>query len=244
MARVSRFTAADRRDAVERAFTGTESPSAVAAALGVHTTTLYRWAASEEADDPGPATTRLVRATQELLRHADYGDITIEAVAQQCGLAPRTAFHHFPTKSDLFQSAVNDAATTLIERMAARSEQARWPEDALGQLGSFLHVAAATIYSTPATHVLFRNVGVPRSEGTAEGWHDDFVRAIDQLLRRAADTDQIDRHIDIADAARLVTGAMRGIHAAVFDGADPDVALELVDRIPQLLPRRTSGSSQ
>ncbi|KIQ07978.1 TetR family transcriptional regulator [Rhodococcus sp. MEB064] len=244
MARVSRFTAADRRDAVERAFTGTESPAAVAAAMGIHTTTLYRWAASDATDDSGPATTRLVRATQELLRHADYGDITVEAVAQQCGLSPRTAFHHFPGKRDLFQAAVNDAATTLIDRMAARSAKVEWPDHPLGQLQSFLHIAAATIYDTPATHVLFRNIGVPRSEGTAEGWHDDFVGAIDQLLRRAADADQIDSHTDIPAAARLVTGAMRGIHAAVFDGASPDVALQLVDRVHLMIPARPSGFPQ
>ncbi|MBY6685532.1 TetR family transcriptional regulator [Rhodococcus sp. BP-149] len=241
MARASKFTAADRRAAVERAFEGTESPTAVASDLGVHPTTLYRWAASDTTDDPGPAPTRLVHATQTLLEHSDYGDITVEAVAQHCGLAARTAFHHFPTKRDLFHAAVNDAATTLIDRMATRSEQATWPDDPLGQLRSFLHIAAATIYDTPATHVLFRNIGVPRSEGTAEGWHTDFVVAIEQLLHRAADAGQIERHTDVAAAAQLVTGAMRGIHTAVFDGASPDVALDLVDRVPLLIPgpRRT-----
>ncbi|OZD44330.1 hypothetical protein CH252_00285 [Rhodococcus sp. 06-1477-1B] len=236
MARVSRFTLADRREAVARAFGGSESPTAVATDLGIHTTTLYRWAGSSTTDEPGPAPTRLIEATQELLRHADYADITIESVAAQCGLAPRTAFHHFPNKRQLFQAAVDDAATVLIERIRERSADAGWPDTPLEQLQTFLQIAAESIYETPRTHVLFRNLGVPKSEGTAERWHDSFVDAITELLRAAAEAGQIDNATDLPASARLLTGAMRGIHTAVFDGADADTALALVGRVHLLIP--------
>ncbi|WP_206509505.1 TetR family transcriptional regulator [Rhodococcus sp. BGS-1C] len=236
MARVSRFTLADRKDAVARAFGGSESPTAVATALGIHTTTLYRWAGSSTTDEPGPAPARLIEATQELLRHADYADITIESVAARCGLAPRTAFHHFPTKRELFQAAVNDAATVLIGRIHDRSADATWPDTPLEQLQTFLRIAAESIYDTPRTHVLFRNLGVPKSEGTAEHWHDSFVDAIVELLRAAAEAGQIDSTTNLSAAARLLTGAMRGIHTAVFDGADSDTALDLVERVHLLIP--------
>ncbi|OZC51044.1 hypothetical protein CH286_05800 [Rhodococcus sp. WWJCD1] len=236
MARVSRFTLADRREAVARAFGGSESPTAVAESLGIHITTLYRWAGSSTTDDPGPAPARLVEATQELLRHADYADITIETVAARCGLASRTAFHYFPTKRELFQAAVNDAATVLIERIHERSTDATWPETPLEHLQTFLRIAAESIYDTPRTHVLFRNLGVPKSEGTAEHWHDSFVAAITELLRSAAEAGQIDDATDLCAAARLLTGAMRGIHTAVFDGADSDTALTLVGRVHLLIP--------
>ncbi|MCZ4518141.1 TetR family transcriptional regulator [Rhodococcus ruber] len=236
MARVSRFTLADRREAVARAFGGSESPTAVAESLGIHTTTLYRWAGSSTTDEPGPAPARLVEATQELLRHADYADITIESVAARCGLAPRTAFHHFPTKRELFQAAVDDAATVLIEHIHERSTDATWPETPLQQLQTFLRIAAESIYDTPRTHVLFRNLGVPKSEGTAEHWHDSFVAAITELLRSAAEAGQIDDATDLSAAARLLTGAMRGIHTAVFDGADTQTALMLVGHVHLLIP--------
>ncbi|OZD62170.1 hypothetical protein CH272_11740 [Rhodococcus sp. 05-340-1] len=238
MARVSRFTLADRQEAVARAFGGSESPAAVATSLGIHTTTLYRWAGSSPTDDPGPAPARLVEATQELLRHDDYADITIETVAARCGLALRTAYHHFPTKRELFQAAVDDAATVLIDRIHERSAATSWPHTPLEQLQTFLHIAAASIYDTPRTHVLFRNLGVPRSEGSAERWHDSFVDAIAQLLRSASEAGQIRSDTDVLAAARLLTGAMRGIHTAVFEGVDADLALSLVERVHLLVPPR------
>lgn len=238
MARVSRFTLADRQEAVARAFGGAESPASVATSLGIHTTTLYRWAGSSTTDEPGPAAARLIEATQELLRHADYSDITIERVAARCGLAPRTAFHHFPTKRELFQAAVDDAATVLIGRIHEGSMAATWPDSPLEQLQTFLHIAAASIYDTPRTHVLFRNLGVPRSEGSAERWHDSFVDAIAQLLRAAAEARQIRSATDIVATAHLLTGAMRGIHTAVFEGTDAATALSLVDRVHLLVPPR------
>ena len=236
MARVSRFTLDDRREAVARAFGGSESPTAVATDLGIHTTTLYRWAGSSTADEPGPAPERLIEATQELLRNADYADITIESVAARCGLAPRTAFHHFPNKRQLFQAAVDNAATVLVERIHEGSTAATWPNTPLDQLQTFLRIAAESIYATPRTHVLFRNLGVPKSEGTAEHWHDGFVDAITELLRSAAEAGQIDDATDLPAAARLLTGAMRGIHTAVFDGADTATALTLVGRVHLLIP--------
>ncbi|KZF09419.1 hypothetical protein A2J03_02575 [Rhodococcus sp. EPR-157] len=244
MARVSRFTLADRQEAVARAFGGSESPAAVASSLGIHTTTPYRWAGSSTTDEPGPAAARLIEATQELLRDADYGDITIESVSLRCGLAPRTAFHHFPTKRELFQAAVDDAATVLIDRIHEKSAAATWPDTPLEQLQTFLRIAAASIYDTPRTHVLFRNLGVPKSEGSAERWHDSFVDAIAQLLRAATEADQIDSDTDVFAAAHLLTGAMRGIHTAVFDGADANTALGLVERVHLLIPpSRPDGAS-
>ncbi|GGG24578.1 hypothetical protein GCM10007304_43020 [Rhodococcoides trifolii] len=238
MARVSKFTLADRRDAVTRAFGGTESPAAVAKSLGIHAATLYRWAESSTTDDPGPAPARLVDATQKLLRHSDYADITIESVAAECGLAPRTAFHHFPTKRELFQAAVDDAATVLIDRIHQTSVNAAWPDNPIEQLQLFLRIAAESIYDTPCTHVLFRNLGVPKSEGTAERWHDNFVDAIEQLLSAARESGQIDADIDLSHAAQVLTGAMRGIHMAVFEGSGADTALQLVDRVHLLIPGR------
>jgi hypothetical protein len=59
---------------------------------------------------------------------------------------------------------------------------------------------------------------------------------VQQLLHRAVDVGQIDHRTDVAAAAQLLTGAMRGIHKAVFDGASPDVALDLVNRVHLLVP--------
>ena len=60
--------------------------------------------------------------------------------------------------------------------------------------------------------------------------------AIVELLRAAAEAGQIDSTTNLSAAARLLTGAMRGIHTAVFDGADSDTALDLVERVHLLIP--------
>ncbi|WP_197477979.1 hypothetical protein, partial [Rhodococcus sp. EPR-147] len=135
-------------------------------------------------------------------------------------------------------AAVDDAAAVLIDRIHEKSVAATWPGTPLEQLQTFLRIAAESIYDSPRTHVLFRNLGVPKSEGSAERWHDSFVVAISQLLRAAADAHQIDSDTDVLAAAHLLTGAMRGIHTAVFEGGDADTALSLVERVHLLVPPR------
>ncbi|MEH3140969.1 MAG: TetR family transcriptional regulator [Mycobacterium kyogaense] len=221
-----------RQAAVERVLGG-QRASAVAKELGVHSSTVHRWvnSASVRGTDSAPTDLRLMIATQELLREQDYSQITVEAVARHCGVALRTAFHHFDSKRELFRAAIDNTATVLVGAMAREYEAAPWPDEPLLQLRIFLRRSAEAIYATPSAHVLFRDLGVPRSDSFALRWHDTFEQAVAQILERCAAVESIDPDTDVPAAAHAITGAMRGIHAAVFDGGDPAQALRIVDRL-------------
>ncbi|GAA2070469.1 TetR family transcriptional regulator [Williamsia deligens] len=235
MARQSRFSAAQRHSAVLRAFGGAEDAEAVARELGVHSATLYRWAKESQRDPGGSARVRLIRAAQDMLRDNTYAAVTVEAVADRSGVAPRTAFHTFAGKADLFQAAVDDAAARLVDVIKTAAGQVSWPETPLGQLSVFLTVAARSIYETPTAHVLFRDAGVPRVDGPAENWHTAFLEAVAALIAAGVDNGQIAAGVDVRASAAVITGAMRGIHAAVFDGADAAVAVEMVGRLSAMV---------
>ncbi|MDX1870668.1 transposase [Mycolicibacterium sp. 120266] len=222
----------ERQAAVKRVLGG-QRASAVARELGVHPATLYRWVheASDGAAESTATDVRLLHATQSLLRDHDYSQITVEEVARFSGVALRTAFHRFESKRELFRAAIDNAATVLVEAMGQRYQGVQWPSEPLLQLSLFLRLSAEAIYATPSAHVLFRDLGVPRSDSFALRWHDTFEQAVAQLLGMSARAATIDPDTDIAAAAKLITGAMRGIHAAVFEGADPAQALRTVARL-------------
>ncbi len=238
VARQSRFTAAQRHSAVLRAFGGKEDCDAVATELGVHSATLYRWAKESRHDPGGSTRERLIGAAQDMLRDNTYASITVEAVAARADVAQRTAFHTFSGKAELFQAAVDDAATRLIDAIGAAANDVAWPATPLEQLGVFLTIAARSIYETPAAHVLFRDVGVPRGDGPAENWHAAFVDAVAALIAEGIEGGQIEDGVDVRASAEIITGAMRGIHAAVFDGADAAVAVESVGRLSAVVGGR------
>lgn len=235
MARVSRFSPAERQAAVARAFGEASTPAAVARELGVHPTTLYRWAdqPADAAEGSASAATerKLVRATQELLRGRDYSEITVEQVASAAGVALRTAFHHFESKRDLFQAAIDDAAARVVAEMTRRAEAEPWPQEPVGQLRTYLRVAAEAAYATSEAHVLFRDLGVPPADGFGQRWHRRFEDALAQLISEVAAADALIPGTDVASAARLLASAMRGLHAAVFEGADAGQAVLLAERL-------------
>ncbi len=224
--------AAERQAAVERVLSG-QRVSIVAEEVGVHPATVHRWVSDATAGSAKsiPADLRLMNATQELLRDHDYSQITVENVARHSGVALRTAFHHFDSKRDLFRAAIDNAAMVLVEAMRRQYQGAQWPDEPLLQLSTFLRLSAEAIYATPAAHVLFRDLGVPRSDCFAQRWHDTFEQAVEQILTRCAACSAIEPGTDVSAAAHAITGAMRGIHAAVFDGGDAAQALRIVNRL-------------
>lgn len=237
MARVSRFSPAERQAAVARAFGGESTPAAVARELGVHPATLYRWAdePGDAGEEPARAATerKLIRATQALLRERDYSDITVEDVASTAGVALRTAFHHFESKRDLFRAAIDDAAERVVAEMTRRAEAEAWPQEPVGQLRAYLRLAAESAYATPEAHVLFRDLGVPPADGFGQRWHQRFEDTLAELIAAVAQADALIAGTDVTSAARLLANAMRGLHAAVFEGVDPGQAVLLAERLAQ-----------
>jgi AcrR family transcriptional regulator len=235
MAGVSRYSPRERQEAVARAFGGDERPADVARELGVHATTLYRWAerAARVApeDEALPTDARLIEAVGRLLREQDYGEITMEDVAAESGVALRTAFHRFAGKRELFNATIDHVAGALTEQMYAYAEDVELPASPLERLRVFMHLSAEVAYALPEAHVLFRDLGVPPARSTAPGWHDRLDAMLAELLTEAEAAGELAPGVAPAAAARILGSGLRGIHAAVFEGADPAQSLYLVDRL-------------
>jgi AcrR family transcriptional regulator len=237
MARRSRFTEDERRDAVVRAFGSGSSPGDVASELGVSVPTIYRWAQAPKPAEPAgddAVARRLTEAAQELLRDDAYPDITVEAVARRAGVPLRTAFARYPSKRALFGAAVDRAAEAIVEDMASRAAALDWPSDAVGRLELFLVVNSNATYDHPGSHVLFRDLGVPLEDRFAERWHDAFREALTALLREVDAAGGLRRGVDVESAGRALARGIRGMHVSTFEGVPRDLVLGMVARLPLL----------
>lgn len=240
MARQSRYSAEQRKDAVARAFGGDASPAQVAAELGVSVPTLYRWAQADRPSEPAgddEVARKLTGAAEHLLRRAAYPDITVEDVAGHAGVPLRTAFARFPSKRALFGATVDQAAQAIVDDTSQRAKELSWPEDPLDRLRLFLVVNSAATYDHPEAHVLFRDLGVPTGDRFAERWHDTFRQALTALLGEADAAGALRDDLDLDAAGAVLARALRGVHVAVFEGVPREVALDLVARLPLLVTR-------
>jgi AcrR family transcriptional regulator len=207
----------------------------VAEELGVHLTTLYRWAAAHPDARPqgGRSATaeRLIDAAGMLLRERDYAQLTVEQVAASSGVALRTAFHHFATKRELFNAVVDRAAQRLVEDMTVHLEALDAISDPVARLEAFLKMAAETAYARPEVHVMFRDLGIPPVESFATRWHRRFEEVLGELLGEVAAARRLDPRFDPAGAGRIMARTVRGIHASVFEGASPAQATVFLTRL-------------
>jgi AcrR family transcriptional regulator len=235
VSRPSRFDAAQRRAAVERAFDAGAGPDVVARELDVHPATIYRWAgevsggrATQPDEGREAVARRLVRSAQELLKEHEYPAVTMVMLAERAGVSVRSAYQRFATKQDLFSAAVDDAATEIIELIAVDAPR-ELVKDPLEQMEELLVTAARRVYAVPAAHVLFCDVGLPRELVDTGRWHQLFVDVVARHLREARTMGRLGPHADPDDLAAGVVAGVRGVHAAVLGGAtEPDTGVRLV----------------
>jgi AcrR family transcriptional regulator len=238
MARRSRYTEDERRDAVARAFGAGSSPADVAAELGVSVPTVYRWAQAPRPAEPAgddAVARRLTGAAQELLRDDAYPDITVEAVARRAGVPLRTAFDRYPSKRALFGAAIDRAAQAIVDDMATRAAAVEWPSDPVGRLELFLVLNSRATYDHPGSHVLFRDLGVPVEDRFAERWHDTFREALTALLREVEDAGALRPGLDVEAAGRALARGLRGLQVSTFEGVPREQVLGMVARLPRLV---------
>jgi AcrR family transcriptional regulator len=73
----------------------------------------------------GEATrTRLIAATQEVVRAHGYAGATTKAIAAAAGVSEGTIYRHFPDKVALFFAAVLDGDRTILEELGTLPDRA------------------------------------------------------------------------------------------------------------------------
>ncbi|MBB4687215.1 TetR family transcriptional regulator [Amycolatopsis jiangsuensis] len=232
MTRPAPTTAAQRREAVARAFgEHGEGAARVARELGVAPSTVYRWA--QKGDDQRDSSERLIAACQELAHSSSYDELTIEHVARTAGVAVRTAFNCFPTKKSLFGAAVQDAGVRMVTAMA---REVSLPADPLAGLRDLLVSGLRAAQDQPSAYLLFADLGVPPADDQTSPWHEAMVAPCERLITAAIADGQLPPYEEPAVQARMLVAAARSLNAMVVTGTPPETVEPLMARLPLLLP--------
>ncbi|GAB3571055.1 hypothetical protein GCM10027445_25770 [Amycolatopsis endophytica] len=231
MSRAASISAAQRREAVARAFgPDGEGAARVARELGVAPSTLYRWA--QKGDDQQDSSERLIAACQQLAHSAGYDELTIERVASAAGVAVRTAFNCFPTKKSLFAAAVHDAGMRMV---AAMSREVSPSHDPLDDLRRLLVAGLRAARQQPSAYLLFADLGVPPGDDQAPPWHEAMVGSCEALITAAVAAGALPRTEDPTVQARMLVAAARALNAMVVTGTPWETVEPLMARLPLLL---------
>jgi AcrR family transcriptional regulator len=242
-----RLTAAQRREAVSRAF-GPDGQGAgdVARELGVAPSTVYRWA--QKGSTQSDSAERLIAACQQLLVTRGYGELTVADVARAAGVAPRTAFNSFATKEALFAAAVEDAGqrlvTTMTQEMISGGHLAAGEsDDPLGGLSALLVAGLHGTRDHPSSYLLFADLGVPPADDVASPWHEAMVLACEPFIAQAIRNGQV-LDGNAREYARAVVAAARALNALVVSGASPAMVETMMARLPRLLDERMPDNQE
>ena len=128
-------------------------------------------------------------------------DASLEAVARQAGVGIGTLYRHFPTRETLFEAVYRNEVEQLVD-LAERLGTDLPPLDALRQ---WMH-ANVTFVATKKGMSAALAVAVHASSDLTRYSLDRLGRALDTLLRRAADAGTIRDDISAEDVLRTIVG--------------------------------------
>src|SRR5579863_4076387 len=80
---------------------------------------------SEGATAALPVKRRLVSAAFELARGQEWDSVAYTAIAERAGVSRPTLYAHFPSRSDLYEQVVAEAANEITTRVVDRAASAR-----------------------------------------------------------------------------------------------------------------------
>ncbi|MEE1756578.1 ScbR family autoregulator-binding transcription factor [Streptomyces sp. SP18CS02] len=157
-----------------------------------------------------------------------YEAATITEVFERAGLTKGALYFHFPSKEDLARGVL--AGATVLAGVRPQGL-------VLQELVDTLLLAAHRLPREPMLGAAFRIAVDPASRqllGTGwPAWSDALTR----LLRRAKERDEVHRHLDEAEAARIIVCAWAGVRV-VTEGLPEsyDLAREVGVLLGMLLP--------
>ncbi len=128
-------------------------------------------------------------------------DRSLEAVARQAGVGIGTLYRHFPTREALFEAVYRREVEYLVA-LAEQLKTEAGPAEAVRRWMRSIVEFVATKKGMVAALALVVNSSSDLSTYTSE----QLTRALDHLLRRAADASEIRADIGAEDLLRALIG--------------------------------------
>jgi AcrR family transcriptional regulator len=157
-------------------------------------------------DGPRAAATRdqLYEAAAALFVERGYEDTTMQDIAERAGTSRRTAFNHFPRKSDIPMLWTRRFADVAVDTVAA-AEDATAPERILG----YFRLISQLVEAEPE---LSRQMMLGWTAATGPITYESQLLAdLAPLLRDGQERGQVQASVDVDLAARTMSDAFMGV---------------------------------
>ena len=160
----------------------------------------------------------LVAAARELFGRNGYAGTPVEEIASRAGVTIGALYHHFPTKTALFETVFEELHVELLDSSGKAARRGRDPIDQLARafesfLDAVLDPAVQRIAITDATAVLGLERYIELDERYAFG---AIVAALEAAKADGAVTTR-----DPETAARLLLGAITRGAMLIANAEDP-----------------------
>ncbi len=153
----------------------------------------------------GPRWPDIVDAATAEFREFGYDGATVRGIADRVGLLKGSLYNYINGKEDLFLAVVQEPATQFIEALRAMSES---DEPATEKLRQLMTIQVA-IFSKhfPAPFVYLARAK-SRVDERFDKWDDEYILALEELLRRGVSDGEFRDDIDIEMTTRAIIGMM------------------------------------
>lgn len=119
----------------------------------------------------------MLRATEELLAHRSFDEITVDEIVERAGYTKGAFYHRFGDKAALLRHMVTRLLQGADEAWASFLEPQRWADASLREVLEAFTRRLVTVYA--------RATGLMRAYTLAARWgHDPVIRAASEGLNR------------------------------------------------------------
>lgn len=151
---------------------------------------------------------RILLGMAEAMREQGFVETTVADVIARAGVSRESFYRLFASKGDCFAAAFDEAATILLQRIAARGEGGARPTDRLGRAEQAITAYLDALAAEPAWARLFLievHAAGPEALARRFDLQDRFVDALARLLGADDDAGRFAAQVVVSAMASMVT---------------------------------------
>lgn len=183
--------------------------------------------------DTTAMTTRrqILESASRLLHARGYRATTMDAVVQECGVSKGAVYHHFRTKEDLFEAALDDIFSTFGHRF---QDAMRGIDDPLERLIAMMRAMGRIQRETGLQGCPLGNLALELGESDARLRHrvdrmlELLSRQILGCLRQARERGILRPEVEIEPSSRFLLASLEGSILLARSHDDLDMLEELI----------------